>query len=468
MRWAVGAAAGGGAVVVARLRERVAGRGADAGHAGAVRIEDARIVGADEVRAAAVGRGLADRLTLAVRAGEPAPAVVEPGRLAVSAGDASAPLADRAVGEADRVARGRAGGDPAAALVREAARLRERVARGRRSRVGAGVVPAGARRPAACRRRLPSRPHVRPRRRCSSRPRRRRFPRRHRRFPSRRRWRSSVPAPPPVPAAPPPWPAAAPPALPPVPFGGGTTPEPPQLAADITTRPNSDTRARARIRPDANTTAEVRRSALSRYDSGPRMRVVGLRIGLSLLAGALLFLAVPTYGLWPLMWIAAVPEIYVARVAATPKRAFLYGWLTGAVAHTGGFYWMDGLLERFGHMAPIEALPIMALLIAYQGLAFALLLLGRAAGLGPDRRAARAAGAAGHGRRRAPDAADLPLLPGDLAGVRAGGHPDRRPDRAARRHRAHAGVRAARSRTRSSPPLAAAGRPGARWRRWPC
>ena len=111
--------------------------------------------------------------------------------------------------------------------------------------------------------------------------------------------------------------------------------------------------------------------ALSRYDSGPRMRVVGLRLGLSLLAGALLFLAVPSYGLWPLMWIAAVPEIYVARVAATPKRAFLYGWLTGAVAHTGGFYWMDGLLERFGHMAPIEALPIMALLIAYQGLAFA-------------------------------------------------------------------------------------------------
>jgi apolipoprotein N-acyltransferase len=100
------------------------------------------------------------------------------------------------------------------------------------------------------------------------------------------------------------------------------------------------------------------------------MRVVGLRVGLSLLAGLLLFLAVPTYGLWPLMWIATVPQIYVARVAATPKRAFFYGWLTGAVAHTGGFYWMDGLLERFGHMAPIEALPIMALLIAYQGLAF--------------------------------------------------------------------------------------------------
>jgi apolipoprotein N-acyltransferase len=101
------------------------------------------------------------------------------------------------------------------------------------------------------------------------------------------------------------------------------------------------------------------------------MRVVGLRIGLSLLAGVLLFLAVPTFGLWPLMWIATVPELYVARVAATPKRAFLYGWLTGFVANTGGFYWMDGLLERFGHMPTLEALPIMALLVGYQGLAFA-------------------------------------------------------------------------------------------------
>ena len=33
---------------------------------------------------------------------------------------------------------------------------------------------------------------------------------------------------------------------------------------------------------------------------------------------------------------------------------------------------MDGLLERFGHMPPIEALPIMVLLVGYQGLAFAL------------------------------------------------------------------------------------------------
>ena len=101
------------------------------------------------------------------------------------------------------------------------------------------------------------------------------------------------------------------------------------------------------------------------------MRVVGVRLGLSLLAAVLLFSSVPTFGLWPLMWIAVVPELLVALAASTPRRAFLYGWLTGSAAHAAAFYWMDGLLERFGHMAPIESLPIMALLIAYQGLAFA-------------------------------------------------------------------------------------------------
>ena len=39
---------------------------------------------------------------------------------------------------------------------------------------------------------------------------------------------------------------------------------------------------------------------------------------------------------------------------------------------------MDGLLERFGHMPALEALPIMGLLVGYQGLAFALFSWARA------------------------------------------------------------------------------------------
>ena len=110
------------------------------------------------------------------------------------------------------------------------------------------------------------------------------------------------------------------------------------------------------------------RDALKR---GP-MRPVAVRVALSLLSAVMLFASVPTFGLWPLMWVALVPQIAVALAASTHKRAFLYGWLTGAVANAAGFYWMDGLLERFGHMPLPEALPVMALLVGYQGLAFAL------------------------------------------------------------------------------------------------
>jgi len=102
------------------------------------------------------------------------------------------------------------------------------------------------------------------------------------------------------------------------------------------------------------------------------MRPVAIRFGLSLLSAVLLFLAVPTFGVWPLMWVALAPQLWVALDAPTPRRAFLYGWLTGSVAHAVAFYWMTGLLEKFGHMPAWEALPIVGLLVAYQGVAFGL------------------------------------------------------------------------------------------------
>jgi len=102
------------------------------------------------------------------------------------------------------------------------------------------------------------------------------------------------------------------------------------------------------------------------------MRPILIRVGLSLLSAVMLFLAVPTFGLWPLMWVALVPQLFVALDASTHKRAFLYGWLTGTAANAVAFSWMDGLLERFGHMPALERLPIMALLVGYQGLAFGL------------------------------------------------------------------------------------------------
>jgi len=100
------------------------------------------------------------------------------------------------------------------------------------------------------------------------------------------------------------------------------------------------------------------------------------RLGLSALAAVLMFLSAPTTDLWPLMWIGIVPQIHVALQSTTPKRAFLYGWLTGTIANTGAFFWMRGFLEHFGHMSALEALPIMMLLTSYQGLEFAFLSWG--------------------------------------------------------------------------------------------
>jgi apolipoprotein N-acyltransferase len=91
---------------------------------------------------------------------------------------------------------------------------------------------------------------------------------------------------------------------------------------------------------------------------------------------ALACLSLPNLRTWPLMWIALVPQLHVALTSRTPRAAFLQGWFTGTLANTIGFYWMDSLLERFGHMSPLEALPIMLLLTAYQGLEFALLSWG--------------------------------------------------------------------------------------------
>jgi apolipoprotein N-acyltransferase len=99
---------------------------------------------------------------------------------------------------------------------------------------------------------------------------------------------------------------------------------------------------------------------------------LAIRLALSVLSAALMVLSVPTFNLWPLMWIGLLPALPVALAASTPRRAFLYGWFLGAVANTAAFYWMKGLLERFGHMPGIEAIPIMLLLTIYQGAEFGL------------------------------------------------------------------------------------------------
>jgi apolipoprotein N-acyltransferase len=52
--------------------------------------------------------------------------------------------------------------------------------------------------------------------------------------------------------------------------------------------------------------------------------------------------------LFPLAWIALVPLLWAVERAATPRRAFLLAWTTGALAHVFGFYWVDHTVRVFG------------------------------------------------------------------------------------------------------------------------
>ncbi len=94
-------------------------------------------------------------------------------------------------------------------------------------------------------------------------------------------------------------------------------------------------------------------------------------LALSALSGVLWFLACANFDIWPLAWVAMVPQMYVSRRCRTARGAFLYAWFGGTVAVTGGFYWITELLTRFAHFSFPLAAALCVLLCAYQSLPFA-------------------------------------------------------------------------------------------------
>ncbi|MCK5800207.1 MAG: apolipoprotein N-acyltransferase [Deltaproteobacteria bacterium] len=105
-------------------------------------------------------------------------------------------------------------------------------------------------------------------------------------------------------------------------------------------------------------------SASPRWPHHPWQRAI-----LATVAGALVFLSVATFDVWPLAWFAFAP-LFFAIQDCTPRRAFLWGWLMGLVTNVGGFYWIPLLLMRFGKLSVPVAWLLFLLLAAYQGLHF--------------------------------------------------------------------------------------------------
>src|SRR6185436_12406409 len=94
------------------------------------------------------------------------------------------------------------------------------------------------------------------------------------------------------------------------------------------------------------------------------------KLALCLGAGVLLFASCADFDIWPLTWFAIVP-MFVVVTHPTTERPALYGFVCGLVANAGGFYWIVGFLQRFGHLPLVAALPIFLLLVSYQAITFA-------------------------------------------------------------------------------------------------
>ena len=96
-----------------------------------------------------------------------------------------------------------------------------------------------------------------------------------------------------------------------------------------------------------------------------------LRILFACIGGVCVFLAYPDYNLFFLAYIALFFELW-AIDSLRPRSAFFVGWLAGTITNTGGFYWISGMLEDFGHMPTWLSMTLCVGLCALQGLVFGL------------------------------------------------------------------------------------------------
>jgi apolipoprotein N-acyltransferase len=90
------------------------------------------------------------------------------------------------------------------------------------------------------------------------------------------------------------------------------------------------------------------------------------------LSGIMWFLACPRFDIWPLAWVAMLPSLFAIERASTIRQATFLAWWTGFVGNIGGFYWIIGVLQRFGNFSLVTATALFIVMCAYQALRFLL------------------------------------------------------------------------------------------------
>ncbi len=90
---------------------------------------------------------------------------------------------------------------------------------------------------------------------------------------------------------------------------------------------------------------------------------------LALLSGVLLALSFPRFGHPAVAWLALAPiTVAVVRRPPSGRRAFVLGWVAGAVCFTGTLYWLVETMTTFGGLSTPLAVVAAGLLVAYLSL----------------------------------------------------------------------------------------------------
>ncbi len=106
----------------------------------------------------------------------------------------------------------------------------------------------------------------------------------------------------------------------------------------------------------------------------PKTRTRRQRTAAALLSTVAMVLCCPDYDLWWLGLVAWVPYFWAIE-GLPPRRAMLYGWLTGTLTVLWGFFWLSNLLTKFAHLPLVAAFPVTLMFSAWHGLIWGLAAL---------------------------------------------------------------------------------------------
>lgn len=96
-----------------------------------------------------------------------------------------------------------------------------------------------------------------------------------------------------------------------------------------------------------------------------RVRALTLaEVSLVIASALLLILSFPDFALWPLAWVGLVPLLIVIGRPLPARRAFLLGWLWGAIFFYGTCWWLTYPMIHYANISTWLAYPLLVLPIS--------------------------------------------------------------------------------------------------------